>query len=343
MGEPCVGPTANLEIHPILGTITSSAADQDLELPDGRSHGEATETSLVRHRRSSSNLELEHDHPADQPVPVAASVSNDSNSRTLRSPYQTEDHLQPFLGDSASPPPSAGFLAPSALVTGGYLRQVSELAESKIKLTNSCNYQGPASKISGQKPDKGHFSQHEYVVPSRSIADTLLETYWSEVHPLLPLIHRPSFQAQYDVIWEKGARLGTQMFQCILNAIFALSSPLVSPLTSSQEERESTSSTYFERSKQLLQFDIMDRGTFETVQALLLLGQYLQSVNKPSQGWGVLGLAVRIAQRLQIDHNGANSTSSSQYEREMFRRVWHACALMDGSVERTPRLPFLCN
>lgn len=38
-------------------------------------------------------------------------------------------------------------------------------------------------------------------LPSRDIAEKLLQQYWTAVHPVVHLLHRPSFERQYDSFW----------------------------------------------------------------------------------------------------------------------------------------------
>lgn len=39
-------------------------------------------------------------------------------------------------------------------------------------------------------------------IPSRQVADKLLEQYWSAVHPVARIVHRPSFAQRYETLWE---------------------------------------------------------------------------------------------------------------------------------------------
>lgn len=39
-------------------------------------------------------------------------------------------------------------------------------------------------------------------VPSRRIADRLLDHYWISIHPVARILHRPSFAQRYETLWE---------------------------------------------------------------------------------------------------------------------------------------------
>jgi hypothetical protein len=172
-----------------------------------------------------------------------------------------------------------------------------------------------------------HTSQIDYFLPLRNTADHLLHIYWNEVHPFFPFIHRPSFQAQYDLLWERDAYPCARMFHCMLNTVFALSCQLNPSL--SPDARESAAALYFGRAKQLSQFNVFESETIEDVQALLLMGQYLQNTKEPARCWNVVGSAIRTAQGLRLHQEGACTPASTQRDREMFRRIWHGCLMMD--------------
>jgi hypothetical protein len=40
-------------------------------------------------------------------------------------------------------------------------------------------------------------------LPSKNVADRLMAQYWSAVHLLCRVVHRPSFESQYNVFWHQ--------------------------------------------------------------------------------------------------------------------------------------------
>lgn len=49
--------------------------------------------------------------------------------------------------------------------------------------------------------NKAHQSSVIDFLPSKLAADRLMEQYWLAVHPVARVVHRPSFEAQYEVFW----------------------------------------------------------------------------------------------------------------------------------------------
>ena len=120
---------------------------------------------------------------------------------------------------------------------------------------------------------------------------------------------------------------------CTFNVIFALGCQLLKTIV--PDQRQALSNTYFKRAQELLQLNLWGPGSPELVRCLLLMGQYLQSTNTHNQCWMAVGHAVRIAQSLGLHLPEDSARKTSAYEREMSRRIWHSCVLMDRVLSMT--------
>ena len=116
-------------------------------------------------------------------------------------------------------------------------------------------------------------------------------------------------------------------FVATLDIIFALATQLVESL--STEQRSEASHVFFRRAQDLVELHLWDPGALELIQYLLLTSQYLQSTNHPHQTWMVVGSAVRIAQSLGLHLPETSAAQTAMGRRELMRRVWHGCVLMD--------------
>lgn len=165
------------------------------------------------------------------------------------------------------------------------------------------------------------------VLPPRRTADHLVDLYFKYVHTLYPWLHEPSFRAQYESLWTTPTAPNEDdpLFYCLLNLVLALGCQFSTLFESSIHSGD----TFFNRAKTLLGFSIFDVGTLQVVQALLLMGSYLQSTNRPNRCWNVLGMGIRVAQGLglHIERSGNDFV-----ERETRRRAWWGCVLMDRYV-----------
>jgi len=172
----------------------------------------------------------------------------------------------------------------------------------------------------------------------RRNADNFISCFFSFIHPLFPILHRPSFLHQYE-LWrarEDGSNkcgvlpnLDEAIFIASLNLVFALGcqfSDLIAPA-----DKPSLADDFYQRSRQLLLFEILDSTSLSLVQMLLLTGVYLQSTQHANRCWNTVGLAIRVAQSLGLNVHDSGRSPSSQLEREMRRRVWHTCVNLDRS------------
>ncbi|KAL5603463.1 hypothetical protein FOVSG1_006213 [Fusarium oxysporum f. sp. vasinfectum] len=171
----------------------------------------------------------------------------------------------------------------------------------------------------------------EYELPPRKQADHLINTYWSFVDPLFPVLSKPHFMHSYSALFS-GSPVDTneRMLVSTLNTMFALSIQLQESLKPNQ--REHLSGKYFRRAQELLRLPIWERGSIELIQCLLVMSQYLQCTNKPHETWMVVGAAVRIAQGLGLHLPETWTSPSNDLEAALKRQIWQACIFMDRMI-----------
>ncbi|KAH6684799.1 fungal-specific transcription factor domain-containing protein [Halenospora varia] len=184
-------------------------------------------------------------------------------------------------------------------------------------------------------------------LPERHLADDLLANFWENVHPIFPVLHRPSMIDCYEQLWvaNRGQRSKSRygdyskpMFHAILNILLAIGCQYSN--TSVPQQSFPMADLFYQRSKKLIPFDELD-NSLSTVQLLLLTGIYLQSTRYLDRCWNTIGLALRIAQGLGLHINKPISVTESQKQREMRRRVWYICVMMDRLTATTFGRPTL--
>ena len=170
------------------------------------------------------------------------------------------------------------------------------------------------------------------VVPSRSIADDLVECYERFVYPLFPILHMPTFREDYQYLWGRQSEehfrslAAEATFHATLNIVFALgcinSSQIEPPL------KLGRSKSYYHRARVLLPLDSLDTPSLGIVQYLLLSSTYLTFTAYTNRCKNTLAVAIQVAQTLGL-HRDIGSSSNSQLEREMNRRTWHHCLTLE--------------
>jgi hypothetical protein len=243
------------------------------------------------------------------------------------------DSMTGVVGDESA---SQEFFGSSS--AGSFMRQIKSAIDVKIGVPQKKDSEAGASKsslfqMSPSTQRIGTFEENvEYVLPSRKTADVLMDVYWTLVHPLYPFLNRQMLEDAYESIWS-GSYPNTdeRMLMCTMNVIFALGCQLSQSIL--PEKRETQAKVYFKRAQDLLRLDLWDIGSTELIQCLLLMGQYLQSTNTPHQCWMVVGHAVRVAQSLGFHLPESSFGLQSPVERELARRIWHGCIMMDRCVK----------
>lgn len=175
----------------------------------------------------------------------------------------------------------------------------------------------------------------------RRQADNFLLCYWEFVHPLFPVLHRPTFLRKYERLWVDNA--GTQpevtteaeeaTFTSTLNLVFAVGCRFSSLVEAAQ--KPSVADNFYQRSRQSYPFDILDSTSVSLVQMLVLTGVYLQSTEYASRCWNSVGLAIRMAMSLGLHVDNSARKAMSQVEREMRHRIWHTCVNLDRLLAMT--------
>ena len=206
---------------------------------------------------------------------------------------------------------------------GSFTRQIKAAMDARLGVPPE--KPAPPTTPRHQGGKKGNL---DYTLPPRRTADRLVGAYWLYVDPLYPFLDRQRWESTYESIFT-GTPITSdeRIFVATLNAIFALSTQLMESI--SPDQRDSASDAYFHKAQELLDLNLWDPRSLELVQCLLLMSQYLQSSNCPHQTWMVVGAAVRTAQSLGLHLPQTSAEVTDGRERELWRRVWYGCVLMD--------------
>ncbi|KIV91219.1 hypothetical protein PV10_05781 [Exophiala mesophila] len=205
-----------------------------------------------------------------------------------------------------------------------------------------------------QRTPISSFARHKYTLPMRELADDLLSSYWTHVHPIYPYLFKSAFNQRYQRLWSasnapphraqnrpvqtghasdylEDCYSNEPLFFCILNLVFSLGTHYSQSVDSS--ERCETGNVFFQRAKEFINLDSLEHSDLVVVQALLLMGHYLQSTDKSSMCWNITGLAIRVSQSIGLDmpieYNNSAGEPSNQLEAEVRKRLWGGCILHD--------------
>lgn len=288
-----------------------------------------------------------------------------SASRSQENTVYEAAQLPPALRNQVTSLKSRDNVAPmDALGTVPSYTGVDELygSSSSVKFTRrsfpDTGLPGSSSMGARSKPLDVHRypdrlwerNESDAMLPRRRVADEYLRSYWDFLHPVFPIVHRPTVMRQYEALWTSNQEIETRSdrsleteeitFLAIINLLFALGSKLSDSVA--PPRRTEVADGFYQKSRRVYIFDILDSTSLEAVQLLLLAGVYLQSSDHAERCWNVVGLAIRTAQSFGL-HTEANLPMlPSPAVLEMRRRIWHNCVSLDRSDTSlaTPTFPF---
>lgn len=199
--------------------------------------------------------------------------------------------------------------------------------------------QGVISDATNKVPLKlGGSAEKAGVLPRRRVADDIVAQYWSFVHPLFPVLYEPIFMAAYEKAWtsqpdggvvadERCHEFEEALFLSTLNVMFAIGTRFSGSVP--DMEKSDMAQEFYNRSRQIFTYDVLDCTSLPVLQMVLLQGIYLQSTTEVTRCWNVIGVATRMAQSLGLHLDQTYQRLKSTYAREMGKRLWHSCLVLD--------------
>ncbi|CAG8600276.1 11594_t:CDS:2, partial [Acaulospora colombiana] len=162
-------------------------------------------------------------------------------------------------------------------------------------------------------------------LPTEDLSNHLLEIYFTHLHPILPVIHKPRF---FDQLKDKE-----HLPQLLLNAIYSYAARFSDNpnLRKNPDDSDSAGDIFFDRAKALLDNEY-DKARVTTVQALVVLSIREYGAARVTRGWMYAGMAARMAQDLGMHRNSEKWSLHQQThdEIEERKRVFWACFVLDS-------------
>ncbi|KAI9273713.1 fungal-specific transcription factor domain-containing protein [Sporodiniella umbellata] len=157
-------------------------------------------------------------------------------------------------------------------------------------------------------------------MPPKDLEDHLLDLYFKNFYPLLPILHKKLFIQSFN---------RNEVPSLLLNAIYAVASR-VSPdprVRADPSKPETAGEVFFERARLLLDLE-WDNFKLYTVQSLLLMSSHQNGALKTTRGWLYSGMAIRMSQNLGL-HRNCDSWNITNEEKEERKRLFYSCFIID--------------
>ncbi|PNP48517.1 hypothetical protein TGAMA5MH_00411 [Trichoderma gamsii] len=177
-----------------------------------------------------------------------------------------------------------------------------------------------------------HFSLITLPNMNKHIADSMIDAYFRIYHVSYPIVHEPTFRAQYSEVIPRPS--GGSWF------ILAYTMAALGVYTTATTVN-SLDVDIFNHIKGLLSFDLLEVGSLALVQALTLISNYQQKRDKPNSAYSYSGLATRMAMALGL-HKDFQGWKISPLSMEIRRRVWWTLSIFDIGANVTFGRPQVC-
>ncbi|KAJ3178040.1 hypothetical protein HDU87_003818 [Geranomyces variabilis] len=164
--------------------------------------------------------------------------------------------------------------------------------------------------------------QHRGAVPPEATAE-LLHLFFQYLHPVMPLIHKPTFYANF-----------ANHSQLLLNAMYALAARFSLHPSIKTESCYNAGDVFYIKAREMVDH-YMDVPNASTVTALLILANYAAESDRGSAAWMYSGMAIRMAQELKLnvepdfEDSFAPTSNLTWLDKESRRRLWWNCFILD--------------
>ncbi|KAL6835481.1 fungal-specific transcription factor domain-containing protein [Trichoderma camerunense] len=167
---------------------------------------------------------------------------------------------------------------------------------------------------------------------NKHIADTMIDAYFRIYHLSYPIVHEPTFRAQYSEVIRRPNGGSWYILAYVMAAL---------GVYTTATDLNNLDLDIFQHTKSLLTFDILEVGSLTMVQALTLISNYQQKRDKPNSAYSYSGLAARMAMALGL-HKDFQGWKIPPLSMEIRRRVWWTMSIFDIGATITFGRPQVC-
>jgi Fungal specific transcription factor domain len=180
-------------------------------------------------------------------------------------------------------------------------------------------------------------------IPSRQVCEILIERYFQALEPIIHVVHRPSFQQQFEVFWQNPDDTDLLwVAQLLAMMVIGLQSFPMSEIPEPLKENPSELWTRWLDSIEMCGF--LGRLTVKPSllnMRVLILWVLVQSFNGDfiERSWTSMGLVIRVAQSMGL-HRDPKWFRMTPFESQERRRIWTIASMLDTHVSIGQGLPF---
>ncbi|RPA95086.1 hypothetical protein L873DRAFT_1846130 [Choiromyces venosus 120613-1] len=180
-------------------------------------------------------------------------------------------------------------------------------------------------------------------LPDKSVCDIMYKAFLNGVHPIMPLIHVPTFQKEYNAFWAwfpdnirstpdpaltENHGLLPLLFSVLYAGSMSLPAKVIEKILPGQTKMEVTKSLYSGSMHALSASSFPRTPTVSSLIAFLIVQTCLIREEEPLTSCSFIGMAMRVAQSMGL-HRDGSLFGLNEIECEVRRRVWWHIIYLD--------------
>ena len=204
--------------------------------------------------------------------------------------------------------------------------------------SNIRNYGRGIFKVSSahrQLGSEANFNPNRPDLPPKYMADHLISSYYASVHMMIPILHWPTFQQEYEAVYKVGSL--HEVPPVWVSLLFAVLAVGVLFSTEPRITRPHKGKEFIETSRKLIDM-WNDEFVIDHARTAILTSIFLTEMNLKSAAWTWLACAVRISQDIGLH---CETGPWPMVEGEMRRRVWWGIYVWDRHMSLELGRPLL--
>ncbi len=162
-----------------------------------------------------------------------------------------------------------------------------------------------------------------YTLPDQDLIRDLLDLFFEKLHPLMPIVHRPSLERDLA----SGRADVDSAFRGFVFTILAIASRFSNdPRVLADSGDPDTAGDHFAAASRL--YHQVYAASLINVQVMIITATFMHGAIGPGASWTVLGVAIRALQDIGL-HQEKAYRGFSPYEQELRRRVFWGAFILD--------------
>ncbi|ETS82648.1 hypothetical protein PFICI_04524 [Pestalotiopsis fici W106-1] len=217
----------------------------------------------------------------------------------------------------------SGYLGSSS--GSSLLQEIATLLPTVLAGTN-------ASLASPSKPSPSVNEEFDRPdLASSAVASLFIDAYFLFYNTSYPVIHEKTFRRKAASDWRRTKRRST--WSIMYYMVLAIGHWV----SATDHTTVQTHSPYYSAARSRMSISMLESGTIETLQAFLLMGNYLQKRDRPNTAYNLMGIAYRIAFGLGLHREIPNAADTMIFERR--RQLFWTTYCFDSGFNITTGRP----